>query len=445
MALFEGASLSTAAIPLTPAREAPHRSDRYDFCSPFRMLLLMCVFLVIAGQNSWFTEAVPQGQQLGHIKEGYYQSPLYLQLLTLSVYVMTFGLLLGRIKYIFHAMVRQKLFACFICLALMSVLWSQSPLDTGRRLPLLISLIALGWYIGLYYTAEEQIRMTLTIGLIILLSSTALALLAPRYGLDTGGEWKGVMGTKNQFGHAILFLFSGLLFRTKRSHRSFWTLVGVFALIALVMARSAESLLLLALLATIRYSGPLFQRSRKDKLPFLTYLAVMGFILLIVGRITVLALLRKDATLTGRTDEWAVILPHAMKHFLLGYGYQGFWTGTGDSLDVMRRVGGWMHGADSGYLDIFLQFGIVGLGLALLIMLGAARRALKLLKSDRQPLLVYWYLALICISLIGNVADGYFPITGGAPEVMLIFSCVSLWKLSSGDVAKLNESQRMIE
>lgn len=392
---------------------------------------LILALLLIAGQNSLFTKAVTQSKELVNLRQTYDTSSPVLRALTLLLYVIFVGVLMGHWRSTLRALLRQRTFLLFLLLAAGSVLWSQDPVTTLKQLPRLLVMIFLGWFIGIYYTAQEQIRITLVTGLIVVVSSAFLAVALPGYGLDTGGEWKGIMGTKNQLGHAILFLFSGLLFRTDRRHRIFWTCAGLLALVVFVMTRSAESLMLGILMVAIRLYGPLIKRTRREKLPFILFTIASGMLAVIVGRVAVLDLFGKDTTLTGRTVEWAAIMPFAMQHFWLGYGYRAFWTGYGDSLQVMKIVGGSMHGADSGYIDLLLQFGIVGMILAVTIMLGAALKFVRFFAAGPIPLLAYWYFGLVCISFIGNFADAYFPLTGGAPEIVLIMACAGLQEPSS--------------
>ena len=86
-----------------------------------------------------------------------------------------------------------------------------------------------------------------------------------------------------------------------------------------------------------------------------------GLIAIVVGRVILLDLLGKDTTLTSKTVEWANIMPFAMQHLWRRYGAGAFWTVYRDSLQVMRSAKRSMHNADSGYIDLFLRFGIVGL------------------------------------------------------------------------------------
>jgi len=91
----------------------------------------------------------------------------------------------------------------------------------------------------------------------------------------------------------------------------------------------------------------------------------------------VLAALGRDATLTGRTDLWEAVLPMAV-HPLFGAGFESFWLGP-------RLASLWAQfafrptQAHNGYIEMYLNLGIVGLTLFMIFLVasfGSVRRAL---------------------------------------------------------------------
>ena len=66
------------------------------------------------------------------------------------------------------------------------------------------------------------------------------------------------------------------------------------------------------------------------------------------------------------------------KRPLLGYGYGGFWRGlSGESGNVISYVGFGVPHAHSGYLNIWLQIGAVGLGLFLASLFIALTKCIR--------------------------------------------------------------------
>jgi exopolysaccharide production protein ExoQ len=76
----------------------------------------------------------------------------------------------------------------------------------------------------------------------------------------------------------------------------------------------------------------------------------------------------RNATLTGRTDLWAVLLDIGFRNPVFGRGFGGFWLGTltpgfYDKFPWRATTG------HNGYIDVFIDLGVVGLLLLLLVTL----------------------------------------------------------------------------
>src|SRR4030095_11549028 len=70
-------------------------------------------------------------------------------------------------------------------------------------------------------------------------------------------------------------------------------------------------------------------------------------------------MLGRSSTLTGRTNVWAAVVP-LNPNPLLGAGYETFWLG--DRLQVLWNLF-WWHPiqAHNGYLEVYLNLGLLGL------------------------------------------------------------------------------------
>jgi Ca2+/Na+ antiporter len=91
-------------------------------------------------------------------------------------------------------------------------------------------------------------------------------------------------------------------------------------------------------------------------------------------------LLGRDPTLTGRSDLiWDLLLPIAWHNPVLGLGYGAFWIRpvVGLTLDINE--------AHNGYLDVFLELGVVGLVLVALTVWMYAKKAKNELEEN-----FYW-------------------------------------------------------
>ncbi|MBN2008200.1 O-antigen ligase family protein [candidate division KSB1 bacterium] len=106
--------------------------------------------------------------------------------------------------------------------------------------------------------------------------------------------------------------------------------------------------------------------------------------------------LGRDGTLTGRTEVWANLLPVATQRIILGHGFGAFWTNT-------SRMNFEISDAHSGYLDVMLETGIMGLFLISVFIISSCRKAQSLLYTD-----FYWaslWIVFLLMLVVHNVAE----------------------------------------
>jgi O-antigen ligase len=120
--------------------------------------------------------------------------------------------------------------------------------------------------------------------------------------------------------------------------------------------------------------------------------------------LVVVDLLGRDMTFTGRTEIWQRVLSVDINP-LLGVGYYSFW--------MIQRVDwvalGWMgqlNEAHNGYIETYLNSGLVGLSLLSVLLMTALRRVGKeaLCGSEYKAFL----LAFILILTIYNFTEAAF-------------------------------------
>jgi len=89
----------------------------------------------------------------------------------------------------------------------------------------------------------------------------------------------------------------------------------------------------------------------------------------------VLDALGKDRSLTGRTEIWELAKQTGAKG-LLGVGYFSFWTSAAAE-SIQQHFAGAMNSAHNGFLDMYLDGGMIGISLLLLLMLVWGGRSIK--------------------------------------------------------------------
>ncbi len=133
-----------------------------------------------------------------------------------------------------------------------------------------------------------------------------------------------------------------------------------------------------------------------------------------LGRVT--TQFSRDASLTGRTEIWAAMVPEIMKRPVWGYGWNGFFTNDwrGPARPVYLLGLGQVAHAHNALLQYAANLGLVGAGLALLITLRLMIRGARIVRFYRGasglfPLVFSGYLLITSITEFGVVApDAHF-------------------------------------
>ena len=115
--------------------------------------------------------------------------------------------------------------------------------------------------------------------------------------------------------------------------------------------------------------------------------------------------LGRDLTLTSRTDVWPMLLSKA-DNVMVGSGFNSFWTGE-RLAEVYGQLG--IIQAHNGYLETYLNGGLVGLALLILLLLAAIRKANKQLAEGGAAANVAF--AMILINVVYNFTEASFDKT----------------------------------
>jgi O-antigen ligase len=159
---------------------------------------------------------------------------------------------------------------------------------------------------------------------------------------------------------------------------------------------------------------------------FALILAALG-IALYADTASLLDLLGKDATLTGRTDIWGAVIELVAEKPLLGWGYSAMFVPGDPTTNMMwGRMGGWqVSHAHSSWLEMTLELGLVGLFSILTIVGSALSRGLRCCVNGIIPLgyfsLVFFLAQLMVATdeaILGEKQD-----TAWLMFVMLTLAC----------------------
>jgi O-antigen ligase len=93
-------------------------------------------------------------------------------------------------------------------------------------------------------------------------------------------------------------------------------------------------------------------------------------------------MLGRDITLTGRTDIWHDVYAVASRNRLFGVGFGGFWIGRLANIPWDANLTWVLGQAHNGYIDTYLQIGLIGAALLVAVLFTTMRRLLALMDSD---------------------------------------------------------------
>ena len=249
-----------------------------------------------------------------------------------------------------------------------SMIWSIDPGETLKR-AILYSVIVIG-AAGLAGTfeSEEILRLLLiACGLSALASLTAYFATPGMGRMAVSGELRGVFPHKNVIGPvmAIGALAAFHKLSGKGSNRaSYAALLGLFIVCA-AMSRSATALLTIFAYGTAMGLSMLLRNPRFRQLGvILTALAIPLILAAAATKDSVLSMLGKDPTLTGRTVLWGFVQDNIALKPLLGWGYSAFWQPDNPAANAISVTLGWyVPQAHNGILEILIELGYVGVTL----------------------------------------------------------------------------------
>jgi len=259
------------------------------------------------------------------------------------------------------------------------------------------------------------------------------------YGRWSGGEmWLGVTMQKNGLGRlcliAAFFLVWTLVRRWQGRDKpvsKYHTHVELFLLLLTLWLMkgppgcypaTAVAALVLGLAA---FFGLLWMHQRQFSLAANTWVMVIVFVIAFgsvtpfVGGATVggfSSVLGRDETLTGRTEIWASLLPVVDRHPLLGAGVGGFWTS-----ETRARYASEAH---SGYLDVLLDLGFLGILLVAAFVISCCRKFHDALARDYD-----WASLCLCVllmALLHNISESSIVSLTSHLTAIVLFLAVSV-------------------
>lgn len=316
-----------------------------------------------------------------------------------------------RARGVLRVCLNARAFLLLPLLAFVSVLWSQAPSQTLMQAPALAMTTLFAVFLYVRYPGDRLVSFLTVAAAVSLVGSLFVVAFFPSIGIDSFQEnaWRGVFSHKNNCSViSVCFLVVGMNYRAR--HLIGLVLRGAviaLALLFIVMSGSRTGWLTAVFAVALIFGLRLIQRMpSRDRLVLLMALSIpMGIVILLLASHfdAFMGFMGKDATMSQRTIIWTTVLLPIAKHPLFGYGYSAFWQGmAGESANTILVTGWAENQAQSGYLDMLLQLGLVGF-LPLIWILGRgliqAARALNPLNTAPVQMATVLLLVLIVVNV----------------------------------------------
>jgi O-antigen ligase len=295
----------------------------------------------------------------------------------------------------FAAVLREnKTVLLFYLFLLASCFWSNFPFVALKRWTKDVAVFSVILVMITETDPEAAIQSLFTRCAVVLFSFSVLFIkYIPAYGRvyseEGGVQMTGVTEQKNSLGEIIMVFGFVLIWRmmTEYRHEGRWrelrrawlplTVLGLGVWL-LQQSDSRTAMICLGLGALILYSHKLPIVRGRPKL-FLVMLILGGGSLVVINKMfnvsdAVLHALGRDPTFTGRTAIWEAVREHPT-NWLHGCGYLMYWDVTGEI--IIKGYPVTLKTAHNGYLDVFLDGGVIGEAFLFLMIIGVGINVVK--------------------------------------------------------------------
>jgi exopolysaccharide production protein ExoQ len=329
------------------------------------------------------------------------------------IYLITFALLGFRLPRTI-AYLKTNLWLLFLIgLTIFSVSWSSLPTGTLKEAISLVGSSGFALYFASRYNFEEQLKILGWSFGIALFSSFIFALVIPAYGIMPSGAWRGIYPHKNGLGESMFISFLTFYFLgiSAKRYRTCCKICCLLSVVIILLAQSGTSLISVIFIFTTAQALKLV--SFKSKQSVLAILLLLIFIalslfLMMINFHTFLNAFDKDITLTGRTPLWSDLWGFVQQKPWLGYGFGTFFSSGHQETATIWRMHDWVppH-AHNGFIQIWLDIGVVGLAVFSISYFGCIFNALfKYLSS--QDLKMFWIFLLLLYTVFFNLTEVSF-------------------------------------
>jgi exopolysaccharide production protein ExoQ len=234
-------------------------------------------------------------------------------------------------------------------------------------------------------------------------------LFFPEYGIGSGifeGNWQGIYNQKNILGRIMVLssLVSFLFLLENNKKRIFKFIVFILSIVLIILSDSKTSLVVLIILMSLLPLLKVFSFGSYLSLSITTFISLILFLIVVISINQLnflLSLLGKDISLTGRIPLWEISILMIKKSLLTGYGFDAFWESPQGPVSQVFQFVGWepTH-AHNGFIDLFLDLGLLGFLFFSFIYIKSIKNSLFYKMKEKNAFSLFPLLYLIYFLLI---------------------------------------------
>jgi hypothetical protein len=244
--------------------------------------------------------------------------------------------------------------------------------------------------------------------------------------------WIGVTGHKNQLGQLCAICGVFLLRRLFKKWPRIDLLDALLFLLTayLILGSDSETALIIfslgALLVTSQFllKGDTRKFRQMIIISLIFALALQG-VLIAFFNMSITDLFfsstGRDASFTGRVPLWQELIRIGSQRPILGSGYGSFWSG-GEVYDLWEKVRWTPVSSHNGYIDIFMNLGLVGLLTLFGFLLHTYRNISRYTETNRE--LGNLYFVLFIIILVQNVTESTLSVANSFLWILVLTTSV---------------------
>lgn len=304
----------------------------------------------------------------------------------------------------------------FLSWLALSNFWSVEPTTSLRQTVLTLMLVSFGLFISVGRSLADLLELAGRCVTITLAACWVTAILMPSLGIsaetDHVGALQGLFSNKNAFGFfSVLSLVTTCCHALSRpSGRRLIPWSAATLSVASILASTSKTALTVGVV--LLFAAIVLASLARARRPLGLLLVSWGvaLYLLVDGAVantgTVLDLLGRDSTLTGRTHIWEVVRQAIAERPVTGYGWKALWIEGSPTTQALwsQHYGVPFWHAHNGYLDIAIQLGYVGLALGMLYWAWVLRHAFTGFSASPGAVRA-WPILLITMLVIYNATE----------------------------------------